>query len=316
MTDLLTDESPQVYHPTLATWVGLNEAIFLAQLNFILTRNDTVGKFADGRKWYRDKPHDFVVKYFPFWDEGTVKRTIANLKADALILARSDLNKDPKDRSLWYTINYPALERLAGPVERITRISEMRKEARKARISKRDNYPDDTEVQSVPDGKSAKCTDENQQSVLLTSVQNVPTPKDSLPKDSKTPNGVGDKPPPEPDKPKKQLMGIFTTETGLKMPHRKSDVSFWWSSIREIYEIVDNDVGAGSDLIRQVVKKMRADGLTISNPNSIINICRTLAAEKSVTRNGKSPHLSAEQLAVAKQYDQELAQQTQRRNEL
>lgn len=147
-------------------------------------------------------------------------------------------------------------------------------------------------------------------------MQNLHLNRESLEtlKDT-TPNGVGDKPPPEPDKPKKQLMGIFTTETGLKMPHRKSDVGFWWSSIREIYEIVDNDVGAGGDLIRRAVKKMRASGLTISSPNSIINICRALAAEKSVTRNGKSPHLSAEQLALAKQLDQELAQQTQWRNE-
>lgn len=103
----------------------------------------------------------------------------------------------------------------------------------------------------------------------------------------KPPNGVGDKsPPPESDKPKKQLMGTFLAETGLKMPHRKSDVGFWWSAIGEIYNLVDNDVGRGSDIIRRAVKRMKADKLTISGPNSIINICRPLLASST---NGPCP---------------------------
>lgn len=207
MTNLLTEESPQVYHPTLATWIGINEAMFLAQLNFILTKNESVGKFADGRKWYRDKPRDFVVKYFPFWDEGIVKRVIDNLRADEILLARSDLNKDPKDRSLWYTISYEAIERLAGPLERITNKSQKRKQARAARKSKEDNNseytkvqnvllndskpeltetePEAIEVQNVPtEDISTNCTFDPGTNCTLPSVQNVLTPKDSL---SKTP---------------------------------------------------------------------------------------------------------------------------------
>lgn len=193
MPNLLTDESPQIYHPTLATWVGLNEAIFLAQLHYILTKNDKVGKFADGRKWYRDKPHDFVVKYFPFWDEGIVKRVIDNLRNDGLIMARSDLNKDPKDRSLWYTVYYEAIDRLTGPVDRLTQKASKRKEARKVRSEK-------AKVQNVLMDISTKCTEAEVQNVLptlpTTEVQNVPTPKDSLtkelqPKDKIPPKGDG-----------------------------------------------------------------------------------------------------------------------------
>lgn len=200
MSNLLTDESPQVYHPTMAAWIGLNEAIFLAQLNFILTKNDTVGKFADGKKWYRDQPRAFMVKYFPFWDESIVKRTIANLRNDGLLLVRADLNTDKRDkRSLWYSINYDLLERLEGPVDRINQKSEKRKEARQAR-PKKEQIPEvqivpEQEVQNVPvDDKSTNSTFEQ--------VQNVPTPKDSLPKDSDlSPIGDSGQGPPIPAEP-------------------------------------------------------------------------------------------------------------------
>jgi hypothetical protein len=204
MSDLLTDESPQVYQPTLAAWIGLNEAIFLQQLHYIIVNNESVGKFADGRKWYRDKPRDFAVKYFPFWDESIVKRTITNLRIDGLLLVRSDLNEKAKDRSLWYTPHNEAINRLAGPVDRILGKSEKRKEARKARKSKansdveytkvqnvplsddsRENGLNEAEVQFVPLDESTNCTSQNQQNVLLTEVQIVPTPKESLPKDSR-----------------------------------------------------------------------------------------------------------------------------------
>lgn len=209
-------EHTRVIDQELAAWIGLNESIFLEQLHFILTKNDSVGKFADGRKWYRDKPHDFVVKYFMFWDESIVKRTINNLRNDGLLLARSDLNRNPKDRSLWYTINYDAINRLSGPVERMAQKLEVRKKARRVRTEKeqsvnRSDYTKvqdellnndkgkEVKVQDVPsDMKGTNCNQSSVQNVPDTSVQNVPTPKESYPKDLPPkeipPNGDGKRP--------------------------------------------------------------------------------------------------------------------------
>lgn len=283
MSNLLTDESPQVYHPTLATWVGLNEAIFLAQLNYILTKNDKVGKFADGRKWYRDKPHDFVVKYFPFWDEGIVKRIIDNLRADGLIIARSDLNKDARDRSLWYTVHHEAIDRLTGPVERLTQKATKRKEARKVRTEK-------AKVQNVLMNESTKCTEAEVQIVPITlpetKVQIVPTPKESLPKDSITPNGVGVKPPKPPkledtDKttPLWQLMNEFTKQSGIPMAHNASRKKDWWTAIREIYELANRDVDVGKRLIRDAIEEARQNNWTVTRPGSLVNTAGKLMAK-------------------------------------
>jgi hypothetical protein len=190
MGKLLLDESPLLVQQTLAAWIGLNEAIFIQQLHYILTQHDSMGKFADGKKWYRDKARDFSVKYFAFWDESIVKRIIANLRADGLLLARSDLNKNPQDRSLWYSINYDALDKIDSPVERISNKIGLRKKARQVRTEKEqaNKSSDYTKVHNATMlDDSTLCNDVPLQNVPLTQVQNVPTPKESFKdKDTKT----------------------------------------------------------------------------------------------------------------------------------
>jgi hypothetical protein len=73
-------------------------------------------------------------------------------------------------------------------------------------------------------------------------------------------------------------MDTFLATTGLKMPHRKSDIGYWWSSIGELYELADRDVSIGNRLIRQSVEQLRAGKMTFSNPNSILNTARSIAA--------------------------------------
>jgi len=179
---LLISEPPLQVLPTLACYIGLNEALFLQQLHYILTQNSKVGKLADGRKWYRDKPCAFIEKYFPFWDESILKRAMDNLRSDNLLLTRSDLNTRPKDRSLWYGIDYEELGALDSPVNRLAKKSQKRREARQLRGSKVQNVLTTTEVQNV-------LLTEVQNVLLIeekSKVQSVPTPIESFPKDSIT----------------------------------------------------------------------------------------------------------------------------------
>lgn len=104
------------------------------------------------------------------------------------------------------------------------------------------------------------------------------------------PNGIGDKSPSEPETPLKQLMGVFLQTTRLKMPKKKPDQGFWWSNIREIYNIVDEDIGRGKDIIVGGVNKLRADGLTIGGPESIVKTCRALASGQSLQNGATNGH--------------------------
>lgn len=119
------------------------------------------------------------------------------------------------------------------------------------------------------------------------------------------PNGIGAEAPAnsrksinqaEPDTPLKQLMSVFQQTTRLKMPKKKNDEGFWWSNIREIHHIVDEDVGRGREVIKQAVSKLRSEGLTIGGPQSIVNTCRAIAAGQ--TLNGGYSEPKEKQVAI------------------
>lgn len=175
---LLINEHPLLVLPSLATAVGLNEAIFLQQLHYWIENKNTQGKTADGRKWIRNTIQEWTSSNFPFWDIGVIKRVTKNLSLDGLVDSRSDLNKLPIDRTKWYSINYAALERLSRggePVERIARKKRKRQKAVETRsdiTTRREHFVPIGKEQSVPMAKEqidlsngTKCTVTMEQSV-------------------------------------------------------------------------------------------------------------------------------------------------------
>lgn len=103
---LLIDESPLQVLPSLAVAIGLNEAIFLQQLQYWLKMSKHEH---DGRKWVYNSTSEWA-KQFPFWSESTLKRIVAELRERELILTRNDLNARPMDKTLWYAIDYEVLD--------------------------------------------------------------------------------------------------------------------------------------------------------------------------------------------------------------
>jgi len=113
---LLIDEEPLQVLPSLATQIGLNEALILQQLHY----------------WLRNCPHQHLGgpwiynsypqwhKQLPFWSEHTIRRIVAALKKRGLIHTES-FNGPKGDRTMWYTINYAelaALQTAPGPTPR------------------------------------------------------------------------------------------------------------------------------------------------------------------------------------------------------
>lgn len=111
MSNLLIDESPLVVSPTLAQLVGLNEAMFLQQLHWLL---DKFGKEHDGHKWIFHTYPEWN-EIFPFWDQRTIMRIVKKLKDRGLVGTTDKYNRMNSDRTLWYMINYEGLDKLSGP---------------------------------------------------------------------------------------------------------------------------------------------------------------------------------------------------------
>jgi DNA-binding PadR family transcriptional regulator len=110
MSKLLINESPLMFQPTLATKIGVNEAIALQQLHYLL--NPKFNKnIKDSKCWVYNSYPEWKEKEFPFWSEGTIQRVFLSLEKQSLVDSRR-LTKNSRDRTKWYTINYDNVSKL------------------------------------------------------------------------------------------------------------------------------------------------------------------------------------------------------------
>lgn len=109
MKNLLIDEYPLLVPPTLASEIGLNEAIILQQLHFWISKSKN---FEDGKYWVYNTYDDWQ-KQFPFWSVSTIRRAFKSLEKKELI-ETANYNEMKYDQTKWYTINYDKLNTIVG----------------------------------------------------------------------------------------------------------------------------------------------------------------------------------------------------------
>lgn len=94
---------PLLVNPQLAAEIGLNEAIVLQQLKYWIVETDS-GVDYEGARWVYNT-HEQWTKQFPFWSVDTVKRALASLVKQGIVLV-AKLSQDKRDQTNYYAINY------------------------------------------------------------------------------------------------------------------------------------------------------------------------------------------------------------------
>jgi hypothetical protein len=102
---VLFNEPPLVVSPRLAAIMGLNEAIVLQQIHYWLQKSD---KIYDDKAWTYATYAEWQAQ-FPFWSTRTIRRIIDNLTSN-FIVVKGNFNKASFDNTLWYSIDYEALD--------------------------------------------------------------------------------------------------------------------------------------------------------------------------------------------------------------
>ena len=93
--------------------IGVNEALFLARLEYWLDQNKGNPEFQrDGCTWCR-KSYAEWQQDLPFVSAITVRRVIAALEAQGLIQSTSAYRRDSSEAK-WYTVNQANQARLAA----------------------------------------------------------------------------------------------------------------------------------------------------------------------------------------------------------
>ena len=107
----LIDEYPLMFRPSLACLLGLNDAVFLQQVQDSISSAEPHGfekTFHEGRWWICRSVPSFKAVSFQFWSEPEIRRIIARLTKKGILIT-GHLAQDPMDRSNWYAIDDDAL---------------------------------------------------------------------------------------------------------------------------------------------------------------------------------------------------------------
>lgn len=110
----LTGKQPRLFDVDLACIIGVNEAIFVNQLDYWLTLNEEVGRnIKDGHCWAYNSYRGWQLQ-FPFWPIKTIERIVLSLEKKNILIT-GNFNKLKMDRTKWYRINYEVVDSLELP---------------------------------------------------------------------------------------------------------------------------------------------------------------------------------------------------------
>lgn len=100
---LLINEPPLQVLPSLAKAIGLNEAVIIQQLHYLLEGKH--GAEIDGKKWIFNTYEQWQ-DFFPFWSLDTIKRTFLSLEENRLVMS---CQPDSGNRRKYYRIDYDTI---------------------------------------------------------------------------------------------------------------------------------------------------------------------------------------------------------------
>lgn len=115
---LLLDDYPLLVLPSLAAHIGLNESMALQQLHYwILSNREKSDHWHEDRCWCYNTYVEWKENNFPFWSVDTIERAFVRLRNKWRLVIVGNFNRMKADRTLWYTIDYDAVESLSGSIE-------------------------------------------------------------------------------------------------------------------------------------------------------------------------------------------------------
>lgn len=107
-SNLLINEPPLTVSPTLATVLGLDEAIVIQQLHYWLSNVKNAGRVENGEKWVYNTYEAWQEGNFPFWSVDKIQRVFLKLEKQGIIIS-AQLDAKSRDMRKFYRIDYDAI---------------------------------------------------------------------------------------------------------------------------------------------------------------------------------------------------------------
>lgn len=285
----LIPEQPLLMLPSVAVAVGDRKAIFLQQLRYwINTAEKTAGqtealphyaKEHNGQIYIKASVKKWISDNFPFWKERFLKEMISTLKKDEIIFGEN-LNDNPFDKELWYSINGKKLDKLVSKssINKKPSIEGQKngpsKEHGPAILEGQKNGPSpireinlDTNTPLPPEGELGG--DDNP-GIFFDDY-----PESELQAEFVEPETIQESPKQEID-PLEELCNHFAESAEITRPTRLGKNS-WLDPMLKLYQLAGDDFEETKQLIIRAIQYNHDQDLACTRPKSIMN-----TAEKCV----------------------------------
>lgn len=108
-SQMLINEPPLTFQPSLAKALGLDEAIVIQQLHYWLSNPKNEGRIDEsGEKWVYNTYAEWQEDNFPFWSEDKIQRVFLSLEKQGVVIS-AQLDAKKRDMRKFYRINYDVL---------------------------------------------------------------------------------------------------------------------------------------------------------------------------------------------------------------
>jgi hypothetical protein len=105
-SSLLLDRPPEVFQSKLAMLIGLDNAIVLQKLHYLVVQaTEAKRNYHDGHYWVYNSIPAWQKEFWPWWSERTIRRIFQSLKTEGIIII-GRYNRLRIDQTTWYSINY------------------------------------------------------------------------------------------------------------------------------------------------------------------------------------------------------------------
>ena len=120
-SNLLIDEQPLILLPSLAKVLGLELAVLVQQLHFLLSI-PKCGRVIEGEKWIWNTYKEWQKEAFPFWSQRVIRRLFTEAEEQFLVI--SSQPEGWGSRRKYYRLNKGMMEKLVKSLAESTVISE------------------------------------------------------------------------------------------------------------------------------------------------------------------------------------------------
>lgn len=108
-SQMLINEPPLTFQPSLAKALGLDEAIVIQQLHYWLSNQKNEGRIDEsGEKWVYNTYAEWQEDNFPFWSEDKIQRVFLSLEKQGVVIS-AQLDAKKRDMRKFYRIDYDVL---------------------------------------------------------------------------------------------------------------------------------------------------------------------------------------------------------------